>query len=313
MDTVKDIFSAISNRFRSKIVSSILLSFIAINWKVIFYVLFEPVGSEAKFAYFDANTSAITLYWLPIFLGLLIACITPWLTLLGQLISYHADRFRKKLVNNSNHEDLVDKLRYDGLLLEIKAQNEGILLEKQAQIERSLIEKAKRDVEVKEIADPEVRMKLEQDIEEEREEDDDGIIINADIPTKVHPGDFEIVDEEKDEAPFTLDEFEEKIEILDVEISRCENLLDSERHELDQMNEILESTKKQFDHDIDEIIEHERDTVSLRVEKVKQIREIQTEMDQKRLNIHQLEMDLLSLRNIRAALLYDFAEYYEEF
>jgi len=299
LDTVKDMLSAISNRFRSKIVSSILLSFIAINWKVIFYVLFEPVGSEVKFAYFDANTSPKTLYWLPIILGLLIACITPWLTLLGQAISYHADKFRRKLVNNSHHDDLVDKLKYEGVRQELKSQRE-----------RSWIEEAKIDAEVKEIADPEVRLKLEQKLEEEREGDDD-LIVNTGIATKVHPDDFVAVDDDLDEPPFTLDEFQKSIENYDKTISHHLSVRDQIGEEVSHLEKVMHSTRERFDQDIKSAAKNENDAINLRVQKVKLLKQMEIEIENKVNHYNSVVKSLDKLTQSRQEKLDKFEEYYE--
>ena len=179
--------------------------------------------------------------------------------------------------------------------------------EYKANKEQALIDEAKRDEVVKSISDPEIRAKLEQQIEEERDEDG-GLILNNGTPVKVHVDDFEIVDSD---VPFTLDELQSKIENLDIEISEIQERLEAHLQSLFGLQDEYTKTEDKYDLLIDKAKENESVQVSLRIKKVKALKEISAQInayDKYSIEMH-AELQICNAR--RADLLTTFSRYYE--
>lgn len=87
MELFREISEAWSQRLRSPFIGSIAISFFLVNWQPIWFLLFADKPVEAKFLFFNSNTSAISLYLLPIVIGSVIAWSSPWLRLIGATIA----------------------------------------------------------------------------------------------------------------------------------------------------------------------------------------------------------------------------------
>lgn len=74
-------------RVRSPLIGSVALSFLAINWQPIFFVIFADVPVLERFSYFDCETSIVTLVLLPVLVGLLIGLATPFVNYFGSRIA----------------------------------------------------------------------------------------------------------------------------------------------------------------------------------------------------------------------------------
>lgn len=193
MDGLKEILAAFEARVKSKVMGSVILAFIATNWKAIFYVIFEKTNSVTKFQYFDANTTIWTLLFIPLGVGVFLAATLPWVNFLGMKLTSFPDRKQRELKNNSQHLDVIDKLEYETKLQEIKARKQ-----------RAIVESAKADEDAKAIVDPEVREQVRQEFEETDHS-------------------FSSVDREFKYSDISLVELKERIEILDGELSALEN------------------------------------------------------------------------------------------
>jgi hypothetical protein len=104
MDVLKDAFEAMSQRIRSPIVGSIVLSFLVINWKAVAYLLFADQPLLVRFAFWDGNTEWWTLYLAPIFAGLIAALMLPWITLAGTWIANKPVSSRRILQSKAQHK-----------------------------------------------------------------------------------------------------------------------------------------------------------------------------------------------------------------
>lgn len=158
MDVLKEIFTAFNSRIRSPIMGSIIIVFIALNWKPIFYVLFSGEVVENRFQFFDANTDNYTLFWYPLLIGIFLAVISPWISLLGGWVAQYPISKHKKLELSNEHDLLIEKEK-------LEKQRASLLKTK----EEELISQAKRDEEIKAIDDEEVREDLQNQIDELRE------------------------------------------------------------------------------------------------------------------------------------------------
>lgn len=86
-DLFKDIIKAWEERVRSPFLGSIGIAFVACNWKPIFFLLFSGEPVLERFAFFDSNTSSVTLFWNPLWIGFLLTLAIPWLKFMGALIA----------------------------------------------------------------------------------------------------------------------------------------------------------------------------------------------------------------------------------
>lgn len=87
MDAFKDLMEAFSQRIRSPIIGSIAIVFVLVNWKPIWYLLFAERPVRQKFLYFEANTDAISLYCIPIGVGVVYAFGLPWVKWAGAWVA----------------------------------------------------------------------------------------------------------------------------------------------------------------------------------------------------------------------------------
>jgi len=155
VDGIKEILAAFEARVKSKILGSVVIAFIATNWKVIFYVIFEKVGAEAKFEYFDDNTDLWSLIAIPLFAGFLLSVLLPWVNYLGLKLTSLPDQKQRQFKNNSQHLDVLDKLEYQTKLQEIKSRQQKVI-----------VDAAKATEDANEIKDPELRKNVQKDLEE---------------------------------------------------------------------------------------------------------------------------------------------------
>lgn len=159
MESLKEIFDALSQRIKSPIFGYIILAFIVINWKVIFCFLFSNEPVFVKFNYFDANTDPYHLYWYPLVFGLIAALTSPYISNWGAWWAtkpINAMRIREV---SAAHEVLQAKNQ-----LAAERDNEKAIYE------QSLIDQAKRDQEISEIEDEKIRQDLEEKVKSSRDE-----------------------------------------------------------------------------------------------------------------------------------------------
>lgn len=158
MDSIREIFDAISNRIRSPVFGSIAIMFLIINWKPTFYLLFSDVSARSKFIFFDANTTTTSLLAKPVLLGIAFAVVAPWIAYVSSRIAEHPIKLRKLRQITVANETLTAKLTLE--------QKRNELIEKTA---ATLTEAAtKRDEEFQKIEDPKIKADLQTQIDELR-------------------------------------------------------------------------------------------------------------------------------------------------
>lgn len=157
MEFFKEIYDAWGARVKSRVFGSIIVAFTLINWKVLFFLAFEDAKATEKFSYFDAHTSAFTLYVWPIFLGGFIGLVLPY-------VNNWTHWYVSKPVSAMRSRD--DEYAHERL----KKKNAWLAERNRAQelLERQIIDEAKRDEEVAEIADPVRRAEVEEEISRTR-------------------------------------------------------------------------------------------------------------------------------------------------
>lgn len=165
MDSIREIFDALSQRIRSPVIGYVILMVLLFNWKVFFFLLFSGEPAETKFTYFDTHTDGWSLFGIPSIVGVAAAVLTPWINVAGQL-AVHLPIMRLRTHNAETAHELS--------LLKAKHKNaENSLIEE-------LIASAKQDEQVKQIEDDEVRERLQQEIDQLREGQDNNISLSGD-------------------------------------------------------------------------------------------------------------------------------------
>lgn len=113
MDIIKDIYEAWGARIKSNVFGSIILAFIAVNWKVLYFIVFADVRVETKFNYFDVNTGLFSLIVFPVAIGLVLALFLPF-----------ANQFAHRLVTIP-----IDKMKTRDVALTVKRSYEKKIFE----------------------------------------------------------------------------------------------------------------------------------------------------------------------------------------
>lgn len=128
MDVLKDAFEAMSQRIRSPIVGSIVLSFLVINWKAVAYLLFADHPLLVRFAFWDGNTNADSLVTQPLVYGLIVAFLLPWTKLAGAWIAQVPTRWLRMLQSENSRKlrirDAKGQMQEDTTIAQLRAQRE---------------------------------------------------------------------------------------------------------------------------------------------------------------------------------------------
>ncbi|MDP2519276.1 hypothetical protein Q8W33_11940 [Shimia thalassica] len=158
MEYLKEIYEAWGARVKSNLLGSVVLSFLAINWKVFFYLVFADRPVLQKFRYFDANTDNWSLFVSPILVGGAIALGLPFLNnLTHRVVSAPISRIRSRDEAYS-HERLSQRNEWE------VERNRAIEI-----FEKRLVAAAQIDQEIENtIEDEDVKEKLRKQIEEQR-------------------------------------------------------------------------------------------------------------------------------------------------
>lgn len=203
MDKLGDLLEALENRLRSRVVGSILIAFLFLNWKSIYFVIFGDVPAVEKFSFVDAHSSSLRTIILPLALGVIASIVLPWVNYLSIKLAAFPEILQRKVRNDSLHQDLIDKLEYETKLEEVKARRRS-----------AVIESAQAGQAAKSIADPEVRDRVEAEFK--------GIEDITEIPDAII--DEDNVDEDLIDG-LTLEQIQSEAFRLGVEINELRELI----------------------------------------------------------------------------------------
>jgi hypothetical protein len=156
MESLKEIFDALSQRIKSPIFGYIILAFIAINWKPLYYLFFSGKPALMKFDFFEKNTDTWSLYLCPFGFGLIAALAAPHISNWGAWWAIKPINAMRKREVSAAHEVLQAKNK-----LTAERDNERAIYE------QGLIDEAKRDVQIESLPD-EQKVDLQKQIDELR-------------------------------------------------------------------------------------------------------------------------------------------------
>lgn len=169
-DLFKDLVKAWEERVRSPFLGSIGIAFVACNWKPIFFLLFSGEPVLERFAFFDSNTSSVTLFWNPLWIGFLLTLAIPWLKFMGALIAK-----APTTLLNSLQGDLASERRIHAF--EKAADEEEAKARLEAAQEQRRIDAAKRLEEATKIGNQDLveEIKLERETKTKLKQEKDAI------------------------------------------------------------------------------------------------------------------------------------------
>jgi primosomal protein N' len=156
---MKDILEAIDTRVKSPLFGYYALSLIAINWAEFFYLIVDSGPAAERIAYFQGATNIASLIYYPLLSAIAYSILYPWIHYLSLWIGIKPTELKISLQARSEHSLIIEKQKLE------EAHNKLL-----ASTENELIDRAKRDAELNEIEDEEIRQKLQSEIEELREE-----------------------------------------------------------------------------------------------------------------------------------------------
>lgn len=159
---MKDIIEEIDSRIKSAFFGYFLFAFMAINWKQLFYLIVHDGAVLERIDHFTRGTDLWSLILLPFILASAYSVIYPWLQLVFMLLSKKPTELKSSLQASSENNLLIKKQELE------KSRRELL-----ANTEKELIERAKRDEELEEIEDEDIKEKLKSEIEELRKQRDD--------------------------------------------------------------------------------------------------------------------------------------------
>lgn len=158
MDEIKELIETLGNKIKAPIISSILFSSLAFNWKVFFYITFANATAIEKFAYFDMHTNIFKLLVIPVLIGSAFILLSPLLNHAAIIMTKGIKTKTRKIQADSQNE----LLEYSAKL----ERNRNAILEIE---QERLLTEAKIDEKIDaEISDTNAKEMLKEKIKEIR-------------------------------------------------------------------------------------------------------------------------------------------------
>lgn len=151
---MKEIIEAFAARIKSPVFGYFVLSWVAFNWRPLFYLMISKVIVDERLIYFDKHTSIYSLIVFPFLSAITIAIVYPWFNYVFLSLCQKPSDLRNYIQADSEHKLLIRKQKLEEARSELLATKE-----------KELIGRAKRDEEVKEISDEGTKEKLQEEID----------------------------------------------------------------------------------------------------------------------------------------------------
>ncbi len=165
---MKEILEAISIRIKSPVFGYFILSFTAINWKPLFFLIADNSNATERIAFFDQHTNYYSLLIYPLIFSVIAAILYPWINYVFLWISRTPSYLRNSIFAEAEHRALMIKKNYEEL------RNSHFSMK-----ENELIGQAKRDEEILNIENQELRENLQKQIDELRNQKDINVNSNS--------------------------------------------------------------------------------------------------------------------------------------
>lgn len=159
MEELKEILDSMSTRVKSPFFGYFVFTWAVLNWKAWIYLVFSTADMFDRFTYFEANTTSGTLIWLPTAIAITLTLASTWFRWILLVANTKPTVLRSVQQAKADHQVLQEKLKLEEIRQSFqKTREEG------------LIEEAKRDEKISSIRDDGVRQKLQDQIDELREQ-----------------------------------------------------------------------------------------------------------------------------------------------
>jgi len=163
-----DLLDSIKNRLKSPYFGYVLVAFVAINWRELFFLFVSDDKPQVRIDYFDAGTSNWKLFFWPLVLGGLTSVLEHWFKWgFNALSAYPSDQIALRSLKTESllrkHRTELDNLRSEALAEEQKRRDEALAQEQQVAVDT-----AKQLDEVAKIEDPRAKAEAQLAIEEMR-------------------------------------------------------------------------------------------------------------------------------------------------
>ena len=154
---MKELIDALESRVKSPLLGYFFLALFVINWRPIFYLIFENAPILERIKYFDSNSSSVSLLVWPLVFTAIVTVAYPWVRYSLVFLSIKPTELINLLQAQIEHKLLLKKKELEELRSKILSH-----------AERELIERAKRDGELDEIEDEQIRDKLKSELDQLR-------------------------------------------------------------------------------------------------------------------------------------------------
>lgn len=161
-ELMNDILDAISARIRAPYFGYALLAFIGLNWRGLFLLAVTEGAPQQRLEAFDAQTSFGSLVIVPLLAGALVTLVSPWIRFAFGYLSKRPFEHIDNLYLDSEHRKTIRKTQLERSRADLFASKES-----------ELIERARRDEEVLEIENEQLKEKLKQEIDVLRRQRDE--------------------------------------------------------------------------------------------------------------------------------------------
>lgn len=156
---MNDFVDALKTRFSSPLFGYYSLALFWFNWQAFLYLSMDDGNILSRIKYFEEHTSVASLIWWPLSFSLCFSLFYPWLVFFISWASTKPTELK-----------IMDQVKSESRILQAKKQIEEEQSNFLADAEQNLIERAKRDQELDQFKNEELKARLKQEIENLRTE-----------------------------------------------------------------------------------------------------------------------------------------------
>lgn len=156
---MNELLDALRARLRNPLLGYFILAAMAVNWRVLFFLVVDSGTADSRIEYFNEHTTTTTLVLWPGLFALAAIIVSPWISYGVSFVAAKPLGLLGLLNAHSEHELLIAKKA-------LEDARSGLLASK----EDELIGRAKRDQEVAALEDEKLRVRLRAELDQLRTE-----------------------------------------------------------------------------------------------------------------------------------------------
>lgn len=146
---MREFIDAVTTRIQAPYFGYSLVALLVLNWRAIFLLFMLDAPANERIAIFEQETSFWTIVALPLLAGAVFAILTPWSRYVFEHLSQKPFSLRDRLQINADHQRTILQTELEEARSELFGQKE-----------EELIDRARRDDEIANIEDEEVKQRL---------------------------------------------------------------------------------------------------------------------------------------------------------